>query len=248
MKNNTINISRGLASLITKKEPIEVEKLEKSEEVKEDIKVLYSAEEVHSDEKIEDSFDDNEFDEDYIDDEEDEMGLEIESLIEREKVPSFLDRMKSIKEEDKKIEKEPISVSVTYEKINDNNTKKVSLLDKLKEEQNNDKKDMKSTNKEDVIKKEDKEPEFIEKIKDMNKAEEVTEEEEQVVEFKNEKNYTYDELLKKYDQAVTINNRLMKLVDSYQELIDEKNSLIQEQKEIISEYEETFKPKKSLYK
>lgn len=238
MKNNTINISRGLDSLIRRKEPIEVENIEKKEEKEQikldDIEVLYSAEEVHSDEKIDDDFDE-EFDED------DEMGLEIESLIEREKVPSFLDRMKSIKEEDKKIESEPIPVSVTYEKINDNNTKKVSLLDKLKEEQNNDKKEMKSTSQEDVIKKEDKEPEFVEKIKDMNKKEQTSKKEEQVVEFKNEKNYTYDELLKKYDQAVTINNRLMKLVDSYQELIDEKNSLIQEQKEIISEYEKSVK-------
>lgn len=245
--NNTIKISRGLDSLIRRKEPIEVEKLEKIEEVKEDIKVLYSAEEVHSDEKIEDSFDDNEFDEDYIDDEEDEMGLEIESLIEREKVPSFLDRMKSIKEEDKKIEKEPIPVSVKYEKITENNKpKKVSLLDKLKEEKNNDKKEMKSTSQEDVIKKEDKAPEFVEKIKDMNKKEQTSKKEEQVVEFKNEKNYTYDELLKKYETAVSINNRLMKLVDGYEALLEEKNSLIQEQKELILEYEETIKPKKSL--
>ena len=126
MKDNKINISKGLASLIKKREPIQIKT---DDEEKDEIETIYSTEEVHSFENIEDDFDD----EDYLD--EDEMGIEIESLIEKEKKPSFLDRINSIKEETKEEEK-PIPVSVKIEQIKDSEDKKVkksSLLDRFKE-------------------------------------------------------------------------------------------------------------------
>ena len=52
MKDNSIKISRGLASLIRKKEQIEIDAPEKEEKNEENISTIYEAKEVHTDEKI----------------------------------------------------------------------------------------------------------------------------------------------------------------------------------------------------
>ena len=95
MKKQSFKAYRELDRLFKKNE------ISNEEDTKQDeIKTIYSDQMVHTDENI---FEEDYEDEEYLD-EEDEM--EIESLIQLEKVPSFLDRMKNIKKKVKKIKKQ----------------------------------------------------------------------------------------------------------------------------------------------
>ena len=258
MKDNSIKISRGLASLIRKKEQIEIDAPEKEEKNGENISTIYEAKEVHTDEKI---VDETDYDDEDLDEDEDEMGLEIESLIQREKVPSFLNRMQRMKSNDDE-DKKPIPVSVKIQQIKDSEEEKKETVDIVSEEDKKDDGVFEASSDEEEralsaivsifqdlatpAKKVEETPGFIKKMKEMSKSEPVTKKEEPVSDFIAAENYTYDELLKKYKESISINNRLMLLVDKYESILKEKNELIEEQKELISEYEKALKPKKTL--